>query len=133
MGTVLRISKYRPSAAQGKLKLFVSGKRVSLAIVHPYERIFRQVLFVVLTALVLAYLYFVAASVLNIMARKEASTATLTLQTYIADMEGEYFALSHDVSPAHAGSIGLSPVGETTYVYRPGNAATAVTIQPNAI
>lgn len=134
MGThALKISKYKPSVAQAKLNLFVSERRVSLAIEHPFERVLRQVLFVVLALLVLAYLYFVAASILNIMARKEANAATLAFQTSIAQMEGDYFTLSQGLDPQYAGALGLAPVGNTTFVYRPGNAASADTIGRNAI
>ena len=128
----LKISKYKPSAGQAKLNLFVSERRASLAVEHPYERLARQILFCALAALVLAYFYFVAASILNIMARKEADTTTLALQTKIAQMEGDYFTLSNQVNPSSAKAIGLAPVHTTQYVYRPGNAA-AVTIQPHAI
>ena len=128
----LKISKYKPSSSQGKLNLFVSERRTLLAVEHPYERLVRQALFCVLAICILAYLYFVAASILNIMARKEADTSTLALQTKIAQLEGNYFALSNAVNPSTAGAIGLAPVSTTEYVYRPGNAA-AVTIQPHAI
>ena len=128
----LKISKYKPSAAQGKLNLFVRERHTLLAVEHPYERVIRQALFILLLTLILGYLYFVAASILNIMARKEADTSTLALQTKIAKMEGDYFAMSSAVDASTAGSAGLAPVHSTQYVYRPGNAA-AVTIQPNEI
>ena len=134
MKKALRISKYIPSSSQAKLNLFVTEKRVSLAHEHPYEVHMRQVLFAVLTLMICAYLYFVAASVLNIMARKEANTAVFALQSAISQMEGEYFALSHSMEPEHGARIGLAPVEATHYVYRPGNAASAlVTMSGNEI
>lgn len=125
MRKALRISKYIPSSSQAKLNLFVTEKRVSLAHEHPYESLTRQLLFAVLGIMILAYLYFVAASILNIMARKEANTAVFALQSAIAQMESEYFALSHGMQPENGARIGLAPVAETHYVYRPGNAASA--------
>ncbi len=126
MKKTLKMSKYIPSASQAKLNLFVSEKRVSLAHEHALEPMARQVLFAVLGVLIFAYLYFVAASILNIMARKEANTAVFALQSAIAQMEGEYFTLSHAMQPESGARIGLAPVGDTHYVYRPGNAASAV-------
>ncbi|MBV9159083.1 MAG: hypothetical protein JO019_00620 [Candidatus Kaiserbacteria bacterium] len=135
MKKALKISKYIPSEHQAKLNLFVSKRRISLAIEHPYERLARQALLALLLIFILAYIYFVAASVLNIMARKEANAQTASLQSAIASMETQYFALSQEVTPASAGDIGLAPLAETHYVYRPGNAASAAldTMGRNAI
>lgn len=130
----LKISRYIPSSSQAKLNLFVTEKRASLAIEHPYEARLRQALFLVLAVCIFAYLYFVAASVLNIMARREADAASLALQSSIASMEGDYFALRDSVNPSMEGVIGLAPIAKTDYVYRPGNAASAAdTIGSNAI
>ncbi len=125
MKKTLKMSKYIPSASQAKLNLFVSEKRVSLAHEHALEPVSRQVLFAILGVLIFAYLYFVAASILNIMARKEANSAVFSLQSAIAQMEGEYFSLSHAMQPESGARIGLAPVSDTHYVYRPGNAASA--------
>lgn len=125
MRKALKISKYIPSSSQAKLDLFVSEKRVSLAHEHALEPLGRQVLFIILAVFIFAYMYFVAASILNIMARKEANTAVFALQGAIAQMEGEYFALSHAIEPESGTSLGLGPVEDTHYVYRPGNAASA--------
>lgn len=134
MRKALRISKYIPSSSQAKLNLFVTEKRVSLAHEHPYEAHARQILFALLAVMIFGYLYFVAASVLNIMARKEANTAVFALQSTIAHMESEYFALSHSMQPENGARIGLAPVEDTHYVYRPGNAASAlVTMSGNEI
>jgi hypothetical protein len=85
------------------------------------------------------YLYFVGASVLNIIARKEASRSSVALQSSIARLEKQYFVLSEAVTPTTGASLGLSHVQETNYVYRPGataaadTAPTADTIEHNAI
>ncbi len=125
MKKTLKISKYIPSSSQAKLNLFVSEKRVSLAHEHALEPVVRQALIALLAVFVCAYLYFVTASILNIMARKEANTAVFALQGAIAQMESEYFALSHSIEPDAGARIGLAPVRNTQYVYRPGNAASA--------
>lgn len=80
---------------------------------------------VLLGVLFVSYLYFVGASVLNIIARKEATAQTAALQSAIASMEQQYFALSQSVDSRTEAELGLSPVSGTHYVYRPGNAASA--------
>ncbi|HEY4522066.1 MAG TPA: hypothetical protein VJH91_00300 [Candidatus Paceibacterota bacterium] len=109
------------------------NKRISiLSIERPFERIALQGLFIVFAVLVATYLYFVGASVLNIIARTEANAEGVRLRSAIAGMEKEYFALKADVGPLAAAELGLAPVSQTAYVYRPGNAA-AVTIGSNEI
>ena len=113
------------------------NKRISiLAIELPLEVHLLRAIMAVLLCAAACYLYFVSASVLNIMARKGAVDEAAKLQSAIGVMEREYFALGEELSPEEASSIGLAPLAETSYVYRPGNAAqanTADTIQRNAI
>lgn len=87
---------------------------------------------IALLALCFAYLYFVGASVMNIIARKEMSAEATRLQSAIASIEQEYFALANDIDESVAVSYGLAPVENTQYIYRPGNAAAA-TIAGNGI
>jgi hypothetical protein len=112
-------------------------KRISIfAIEHPIEVIFVRTVVALLLALFLCYLYLVSSSVLNIMAQRGSASEAAHLQSEIGDMEREYFALGATLSPHEARSIGLAPLSETSYIYRPGNAAlvdTADTIQPHAI
>jgi hypothetical protein len=110
------------------------NKKISiLAIEFPYERAAARVLFALLVLLLCGYVYFVGASVLHIIARKEASAKTTQLQSAIASMEQQYFALSHSVDKSTAGELGLAPVSGTQYVYRPGNAASAGVVARNEI
>lgn len=71
------------------------------------------------------YLYFVAASVLNIIAKKEAASNSASLQSAIGQLEGEYFSLSQSVTPEAALSLGLTPLSQTSYVFEAGNTAAA--------
>ncbi len=107
-----------------------------LSLEYTFERIAFRVLFAALGIVLCGYLYFVGASVLNIIARKEASHASVAVQSTIAGLEKQFFALSEGVTPETGSSLGLAPVSGTDYVYRPG--ATAVlspadTIEHNAI
>jgi len=133
MGTqIKKISKFNPSFFQGKLDFSATRKDFSLTMAHPYETFFLRTLMLILLVLCFGYLYFVGASVLNIIARKEASAETIRLQSAIATMEQEYFALTHSVDASVASTIGLTTVAKTQYVYRPGNAAAA-TISSNGL
>lgn len=110
-----------------------------LSLEYSYERVAFRVLFAVLGVILCGYLYFVGASVLNIIARKEASRSSVSLQSSIAGLEKQYFVLTDAVTPGTGATLGLSHVQATDYVYRPGatasadSAAAADTIEHNAI
>jgi hypothetical protein len=128
---LLKISKYKPSLFQGTLD-FVSGHRVSLAIEHPTERYLGYMLGALLVGLVACYLYFVSASILNVMARKEALARVAKIESVIGTTEQEYLALSSEIAPSEGSSLGLRPVEKTEYVRRPGTVGAA-TMAPNEI
>ncbi len=128
-----KISKYRPSIFQASLDFSATRRGMSLSVAHPLENTALKTLFAVLVVFLCAYLYFVGASVLNIMARKEASVNTQRLQSSVAVMEQEYFALGKSVDAETAGHLGLAPVSGTSYVYRTGNAAAAGVVARNEI
>ncbi len=107
-----------------------------LSLEYSYERVAFRVLFAILGVILCGYLYFVGASVLNIIARKEASRASVSLQSSIAGLEKQFFALSEGVTPETGSSLGLTSVNATDYVFRPGATASldsADTIERNAI
>lgn len=118
-----KISKYKPSALQGTLHLEVSRPRVGLAVAHPYEGRALTFLSIALVVLVVGYLYFVTASIFNVIARSEALRQTDEIESSIGSLEQRYLALSQEVSPQTGMALGLSPISNTSYVYRPGNAA----------
>mgnify|MGYP001607765899 FL=1 len=64
---------------------------------------------------------------MHVMARSDALAEIRDIEGSIGGMEQEYLALSEAVSPERATAMGLSPVAETAYVYRPGNTAVAST------
>lgn len=108
----------------------------ALSIEYSFERVAFRVLFALLGIILCGYLYFVGASVLNIIARKEASRSSVALQSSIAVLEKQYFALSSAVTPQTGSNLGLTKVNDTDYVYRPGATAaaeTAATMERNAI
>lgn len=99
---------------------------------HPTEAIALRVLSVAFILVVCGYLYFVSASILNVIARKEALTRISVIQGTIGGSEQRYFELSKGISPASGPALGLAPIGKQAYVYRPGNVGAA-TIARNEI
>ena len=99
---------------------------------HPKERLLLQGLVFAFAILLCGYLYFVSASVLNVMARQEASQRALSLQGEIGGLEQRYFTLSRTMTPETAHSLGLSALSATDYVYQPGTVGV-VDIVRNAI
>jgi hypothetical protein len=122
-----KISKYSPSIFQGRLNLAAASSRphVALAVEYPAEKVVLRVLLGLLGGLALCYLYFVSASVLNVMAQKEAIAQAGKIESSIGKLEGRFFTLSQAITPQSAASLGLIPITATDYVDRPGNVGIA--------
>ena len=127
-----KMSRHTPSIFQGTLE-FSRARGISLSSQHPMEAVIVKALFITLMVLLCGYLYFVGSSVMNIIARKEADTQTGQLQSSIATLEQRYFALGQSIGASNEANLGLIPILNTEYVYRPGNAASAGTLASNAI
>lgn len=101
-------------------------KKISLlSIEHPLESVALRTLFGVLLILILAYIYFVGASILNVMERKEAVARSAEMETSIAKLENNYFALSQRITPETGSMLGLAPIRDVAYVHRPGTVGQA--------
>lgn len=96
-----------------------------LAIEYQWEQTLLRGLLVMLAVLTLGYLYFVAASVMNVIAHKEASVRSTQLESSIGLLEREYFALSQELTPESGSALGLSTISDQSYVYRPGTIGAA--------
>lgn len=100
------------------LQLQLNKKIAALSVELPHEYTVLRGLFLVVGVLILAYLYLVSASVLNVIAQREADQASASLQSNIGVSEGKYFSLSRDMTPARAAKLGLQPVAQSSFVYR---------------
>jgi len=132
MGKLIKISKYKPSALQGRLD-FSPVAQLSFKAEHSLERVAFQAICVLLVALACGYLYFVTASVLHVMARREAIAHITNIQSTIGSLEQQYFALSQDLTPQVGSTLGLAPVSKINYVYRQGTTMGAATMARNEI
>ncbi len=114
------------------LQLQLNKKVAALSAEHPYEySILRYTLFFA-CALVAIYLYLVSASVLNVIAQKEADGMSAKLESELGVLEGKYFSLSRNITAEHASELGLKPLTGNSFVYRHGNVGAAASAQ-NAI
>lgn len=77
--------------------------------------------------LVFSYIYLVGSTALNIIARKEALAKATQAGATIGNFEREYFAISQTVKPDAGEPLGLFPVSDIAYVYRPGAVGQAET------
>ena len=127
-----KISKYAPSIFQGKFDFSSAHRGASLSVEHPMERTALRVLSMVFVVIFCSYLYFVSASILNVIARKEALTRVSVIQGSIGGLEQNYFELTKGISPQSGPELGLAPITKQHYVYRPGNVGAA-TIARNEI
>ena|SRR3989344_7202788 len=132
MSRIAKISKYKPSALQGRL-VFSPVAAMSFGAERSLERIALRAVCLLLAVLACGYLYFVTASVLHVMSRREALATINDIQGKIGALEQQYFALSHDLSPQTGATLGLSPVSDTSYVYRQSTTMGAVTMARDEI
>ncbi len=119
------ISKLKPSIFQGSLDFETVAKRQSqvLAMEYPVERMAFIALLGLLTVLFFSYFYFVVGSVFHVIGEKQADARSANLQSSINSLEQQYFSLSQALTPQAAADMGLAPIKNTQYVYRPGNSA----------
>ena len=133
MGTrIFKISKYKPSIFQGSLRFSQKRTGISLTTEHPAEWFVFRALLASLVVLAFGYVYFVSASVLNVIARKEALKETASLGSTVALLERDYYAATAVLTPSAGEHLGLTPVKDTRYVHRPGTVGSA-TVQLNEI
>jgi len=81
---------------------------------------------VALALCILAYLYFVGLSIMNVIANREASVESTRLQSTVSSLEEEYFTLSRAISPEAGANLGLTQSEETFFVRRVNNMASNV-------
>ncbi len=129
---ILKISKYKPSVFQGSMKFSGKSATFSLTSEHTAEKVLFRALIAILFVLIVAYMYFVSASVLNVIARKEAVSHMASLGSSVALLERDYYAAAAAIKPGEGARLGLSPVSNTQYVHRPGTVGAA-TISTNEI
>ncbi|NBV77059.1 hypothetical protein EBR66_02790 [bacterium] len=97
---------------------------------HPYEHYTRSILFAVLMLGALVYLYFISASVVNLMARREAHVLSLQTSSQVSELEARYLALTNSLSQEEGEALGLRALEPVAYVR--ASAPTAFAQAPTA-
>lgn len=85
---------------------------------HPYERRIRYACGILACVLAMGYVYFVSASVLNIIAREEAHMSISHTTSSIAELEEQYFSLVGSMTKQRASELGLVAVSDKHFVTR---------------
>jgi hypothetical protein len=103
------------------IQLQLNKKIAALSFELPFENMALRFLCGAVCVLILAYLYFVSASVLNVIAQREAEHASASLQSKLGSLESAFFILTEKVTLAHASEVGLKPLTQQSFVYRSGD------------
>ena len=104
---------------------FAAARSMTFSTEHPAERSLLKTMLGFIALFVFLYLYFVSASVLNVIARKEAISGVKSAQSSISTKEQEYFSLTESITPEEAARLGLAPLEAPQYVYRPSSMTAA--------
>ena len=115
-----------------KLTSQLNKKIIALSAEHPMEASLFRYVSLAVAILLCAYLYFVSATVLIVIAQREASRSSAALQSDIGVLEQKYFSLSQEITEEIAGTLGLEPIAARSYVYRPGTVGIG-SVTSNAI
>ena len=95
------------------------NKKISILVIeYQWEQTALRILLGMLAFLTAGYLYFVAASVFNVIAHKEADVQSARLETSIGLLEQTYFKLSQNLTPSVGSTLGLATITEQSYIYR---------------
>lgn len=85
---------------------------------HAWEARARHLLVACTLIMAVGYVYCVAASILNVIARKEADTRAIALTASIAELEERYVALSATIHEEAVLAHGLSSLNAKHFVTR---------------
>ena len=92
---------------------------------HPFEAHFRTFLSIALVVGIVFYVYLVGASVVNLMARKEAFASAVSTNAKVSDLEQQYLTFSHGLTPEQGTALGLHAVNPSAYIRTHGATAFA--------
>ena len=116
---------------RGQLSLFEKARSIpqrSISVAaYRGEPYMLQILFMALALCIVAYLYFVGLSIMNVITNREAVAESERLQNETAALEHEYFALSKGITPEAGVALGLVPTKSAKFVHRGGFMAANVT------
>ena len=96
-----------------------------------YTKVIFAVFGVVLFLLLFLYSYFINASVLNIVERKEIEKSLAETNSYVSSLEAEYFNHIDDMNLDLAASLGFKEVLSSNFAYRKTSDVRTITLNRN--
>lgn len=97
---------------------FRAGERGILALATPFERRIVGAVGVLLTLLVVLYIYLVVASIAHVAARQELAGKISVATVAVAKLETSYLAKTQAITETYARSIGFVPPARQAFVER---------------
>ena len=107
--------------------LDINKKIDALSVAHPAEAWIMKACIALIALMLCGYVYVVSATALNVMAGREADAHAATLEGRLGALQQRYYSLARAISAESAMSLGLAPVAETDYVYRPSTVGIVYT------
>jgi hypothetical protein len=86
---------------------------------YPAELLLLKFFGAIACILACTYVYLVSMTALNVIASREAATRAASLESTVGTMQQQYFSLVQEAAMIPPESLGLTPVGHTSYVYKP--------------
>lgn len=90
----------------------------TLTSAHPLEPLALRVVSGIVVLLIIAYVYGIAASTFNIIARKQAESSATAVRSSLAQLNAEYYNLNQSLTESRAGDLGLVTLSDSSYVTR---------------
>lgn len=114
------------SPLQGQLHFPDKQARAALLTAeHGGERIVLRIILACIALSAALYVYFVASSTLNVIARNSAQGQAAQLESAVGALETRALALAKEITPERALALGLVQVKDTAYVHAQSDAALA--------
>lgn len=85
---------------------------------HSSERVILRILLSALAIFIISYVYLIGASTFHIIARKQAESSSISVQSALAQINAEYYTLAEGLTEGRARALGLTNLQKKEYVTR---------------
>ena len=96
----------------------MARKQTTTYILYKREQYCFAFVLALLLSAIAAYIYFVSASVVHVVMRKEVDQEMIITSSHISELESKYIALQHSVSERMATQNGFVAVRDKLYIDR---------------
>lgn len=105
----------------------INKKVAVLSVEHPAEVLAMKAVVLSIALLLCGYVFLVSRTALNVIASREADARAAKLESALGMLQQRYYTLAQAITSDRAAHLGLQPVAETAYVYRPSTVGMAYT------